>query len=76
MAELLISTPARTQRHIVGSATALMLAGASVLTQGWRNAALWIVGIALGDAFYRATFGFSTGLADSRHASSTRDAFS
>lgn len=76
MADLVISTPTRIQRLVIGSATALMQTGASVSTQGWRNAALWVVGIALGHAFYRATFGFSTGLADSRYASSTQDAFS
>ncbi|MCP9625509.1 hypothetical protein NML43_00275 [Rhodopseudomonas palustris] len=76
MADLVISTPTRIQRLVIGSATALMLAGASVLTRGWRNAALWVVGIALGYALYGVTFGFSTGLADSRHASPTKEAFS
>ncbi len=61
MAELLISTPPRIQWPIVGSAIALALAGAAVQAQGWRNAALWGVGIALGYALYQATFGFSAG---------------
>lgn len=39
----------------------LALIGGIVVAQNWRSVALWAVGIALGYALYRTTFGFSAG---------------
>jgi hypothetical protein len=59
---LALSSRSNTQRLAVLLALALAISGGAVVwTNGWRLAALWAVGIALGYALYCATFGFSAG---------------